>query len=237
RWFFRMVLLSSIPGSANLYVRNYFPTVTQGQGATSDESAILLTIVGTVDLISRLCIGLFADTHILTSVQIIIITQLCLASVCHCLRFFTTFHSLIAFAVLIGCFVGTRISVLPLLAMEVVGVDSMPQALSFISTIGALSSAIMNPIFGSVAQRNGDFVLVMNLVGGCFTLSSIIMISMPPVILLRRFVMARKFKRLQSAITAIQEAESTYSDIEKAGSSVDIARKTIQSFDNVKASG
>ncbi|BFZ09848.1 hypothetical protein BsWGS_12887 [Bradybaena similaris] len=228
RWLFRMVLLATIPGSANLYVRNYIPAVTEGQGASLDESAILLTIVGATDLVSRLCIGLFADTHILTSVQIIIITQLCLASVCHCLRFFEGFEPLIAFVILMGAFVGTRISVLPLLSMEIVGVENMPQALSIISTIGALSSAFMNPIFGSVAQKYGNYVTVMNLVGSCFTVSSIIMIMMPCVLKLRRMNRARQAKKLNKTPETSSQRGSMKSEKRVsliAGSSVDIRKK------------
>lgn len=53
-------------------------------------------------------------------------------------------------AVLIGLFVGTRVSMLPLVVMEVVGIDKMPQALSIVSTVGAVTTALMNPALGEL---------------------------------------------------------------------------------------
>lgn len=87
KWTLRFLLLSTIPGAANLHLRNYIPTITESLGADLDQSAILQTIVGSVDLVSRLCVGLFADLHILTSVQIIIGTQIALGKQFHVFSF------------------------------------------------------------------------------------------------------------------------------------------------------
>ena len=70
-WAFRMVLVFGGIGAGNIYIKNYVPTIAVSQGASLDQAAILVTLIGVVDLISRLSLGFFADTHLLKPSQIV----------------------------------------------------------------------------------------------------------------------------------------------------------------------
>ena len=66
-----MVLLFAVFAAANMYIRDYIPVVAASQGATLDQAAMLVTVVGAMDLVSRLSLGFLADTHLLTPSQIL----------------------------------------------------------------------------------------------------------------------------------------------------------------------
>ncbi|GFR94097.1 monocarboxylate transporter 12 [Elysia marginata] len=98
---------------------------------------------------------------------------------CQLTRFFNTFPTLVAMSSIIGIFIGTRISMMPLVCIEVVGVEMMPQAWSIVQTIGTLSAAAMNPTLGAVADSFGNFVPVLHILGVFFFISASILMMLP----------------------------------------------------------
>ncbi|RUS83286.1 hypothetical protein EGW08_008966 [Elysia chlorotica] len=178
-WAFRMVLLFGGIGAGNIYIKNYVPTIAVSQGASLDQAAMLLTLIGVLDLISRLSLGLFADTHLLKPSQIVAFSHLVLGLLCQLVRFFDTFPSLVVMSSVIGIFIGTRISMMPLICIEVVGVDMMPQAFSIVNTIGTFSAAIMNPSLGALVDSFGNFIPSLHILGVCFFLSATILLLLP----------------------------------------------------------
>ncbi|KAK3732186.1 hypothetical protein RRG08_026568 [Elysia crispata] len=66
-WSVYILLVISCVGAGNLYMRSYFPTIAVSQGATLDQAAMMVILVGLLDLISRLSLGFLADTHMLKS--------------------------------------------------------------------------------------------------------------------------------------------------------------------------
>ncbi|KAK3732196.1 hypothetical protein RRG08_026578 [Elysia crispata] len=148
QWSFYLLLVFSCVGAGNLYIRNYFPTIAVSQGATLDQAATLVILVGLLDLISRLALGFLADTHLLKSSQIVAISHIVLGLICHLIRYFHTFPLLVFLAILIATVQGTRISMMPLIVIEVVGVEMMPQAFSISTMFGTFTVAAMNPTLG-----------------------------------------------------------------------------------------
>ncbi|CAL1547350.1 unnamed protein product [Lymnaea stagnalis] len=173
-WQYRVMMVACLPGAVNMYIRNYIPAIAQARGATPDQGALLLTIVGAVDLGIKFGLGCFANTHMLKPSQLFAISQICLGVLLQFIRFFTSFETLIIMVVIIGLFVGTRVSMMPLMTIEVVGTEKMPQAYSIISTMGTLSVAVMNPMFGAIAEATGGFADVMHIVGACFLISGVL---------------------------------------------------------------
>lgn len=178
-WAFYMLLASAVFGGGNIYIRNYFPTIAVSQGATLDQAASLLSVIGVLDLLNALSVGLFADTHLLKPAQIVAISHICLGVVCHFVRVFTTFPLLIVMTIIIATFLGTRICMMPLVVMDVVGVDMMPQAFSIVTTVATFSVAAMNPSLGAVADHYEGFVPVLHIVGVLFFMSATILLLLP----------------------------------------------------------
>lgn len=69
-------------------------------------------------------------------------------TVCQFVWTFTSFPLLILMVILMGLFVGSRVSLLPLVCTEVVGSERMPQAYSISAMSTALVGAMWSPILG-----------------------------------------------------------------------------------------
>lgn len=67
-----------LPGSVNVYLVSYIPTISKLQGASPDEAALLVTIMGCVDLASRLGAGFITDAKVLSSTKLLGIAMLCI---------------------------------------------------------------------------------------------------------------------------------------------------------------
>ncbi|KAK3785784.1 hypothetical protein RRG08_031019 [Elysia crispata] len=179
-WSFHMVLLFAVFAAANMYIRDYIPVVAASQGATLDQAAMLVTVVGAMDLVSRLSLGFLADTHLLTPSQILGAAHLALGVTCQAISSFNTFPTLVVMSVLFGTFMGTRVAMLPLVCIEVVGVDKMPQAFGIVTTIGTFATSILNPVLATIAESyGGSFVPIMHILGGCFFVSSSTLLVLP----------------------------------------------------------
>lgn len=79
-----------------------------------------------------------------------------------------------------------------------------------------------------MAQTYKNYIVVMNLVGGCFTVSSTIMIMMPFVLKLRRISRKRKAMKLARNSATNSQDSSIDSDQPpslRAGSAVDFRKK------------
>ncbi|XP_059178889.1 monocarboxylate transporter 7-like [Physella acuta] len=181
-WGFRVALLAIIPGTANVYMAIYLPMVLNSLGASLDDVSILLTIVGVTDLLSRLVMGFIADTHVLSSTVMLIISQIFFAILCQLVWLFTTFETLIVLVLLLGLVIGSRISLLSLVVIEVVGVEKMPQAFSFISMVSTVAAAAVNPALGAVTEATGSFIVSLHIVGGCYFLGGALFTVVPRLV-------------------------------------------------------
>ncbi|XP_059178522.1 uncharacterized protein LOC131957769 [Physella acuta] len=179
QWAFIVFLITSVPGATNQYLFQYIPTIAVIKGATNDQGATLLTITGSVDLVSRILVGLFADTQLIRATQIVSIAQICLGIVCHCNPLFTNFDTLIVMAVLMGVFVGTRLSLLPLMLIEIVGMGLLARCLSITAMIATISAACHGPLLSSIVQAKGSFQIVLHYVGTALIVSAIGILMTP----------------------------------------------------------
>uniref|UniRef100_A0A0B6ZNR6 Major facilitator superfamily (MFS) profile domain-containing protein n=1 Tax=Arion vulgaris TaxID=1028688 RepID=A0A0B6ZNR6_9EUPU len=177
-WSFRMTLIAALPGTVNQYLVAYLPTITHSQGASYDEAANLVTIMGVVDLFSRLGMGLIADTKIVPPSRMLAIAQVIMGTVCQFAFLFTSFPLLILMVILMGLFVGSRISLLPLVCTEVVGSEKMPRAYSISAMSTALMGATWSPVLGAIAQSTKSFVVVMHFIGTGYLLSGLLMFTL-----------------------------------------------------------
>ncbi|BFZ16127.1 hypothetical protein BsWGS_19166 [Bradybaena similaris] len=177
-WSFRMTLIAALPGTVNQYLVAYLPTISNALGATFDEAANLVTIMGAVDLVSRLGMGLIADTKVLPPSRMLAIAQISMGTVCQFVWTFTSFPLLILMVILMGLFVGSRVSLLPLVCTEVVGSERMPQAYSIAAMSTALVGAMWSPVLGIIAESANSFLVVMHFIGTGFVLSGLLMLTL-----------------------------------------------------------
>uniref|UniRef100_A0A2C9L337 Major facilitator superfamily (MFS) profile domain-containing protein n=1 Tax=Biomphalaria glabrata TaxID=6526 RepID=A0A2C9L337_BIOGL len=83
--------------------------------------------------------------------------------------------------VLVGLFVGTRESLLPVMLIDLVGLSKMTNCISVNSVVSTFSIAVHNPILGYVVQKTGSFRLVLHYVGGTLFASAVGLFVIPLV--------------------------------------------------------
>ncbi|GFO42992.1 monocarboxylate transporter [Plakobranchus ocellatus] len=177
---FRFHTLMCFPCGVLQYLQNYVPTIAVVQGGVSmEESALLLTIMGAVDLVSRILIGLLTDTHVMRPSQIIATALFGLGTICLCNEMFTTFNSLLIMAIGMGCFIGTRVSLHAALSVELVGEAWMPQGMSVIVLGSTLSTAVHSPLLSAVMDSTSSFNVVLYYCGGALYVASCSLLLLP----------------------------------------------------------
>jgi predicted MFS family arabinose efflux permease len=178
-WSYRWALLAILPGTVNIYLSSYLPTITNAQGATRDQAALLATITGAMDLISRICIGFILDTNVITPSRMLAICHLCLGVACHFFRLTSSFATLIPLIVFIGLFIGTRGPIITLLVLDVVGTKKMPQAYGIITMMSTLTGASFSPILSAIVEAMGSFIPTMHIVGMSYILCGVLLFMIP----------------------------------------------------------
>uniref|UniRef100_A0A2C9L8Q6 Major facilitator superfamily (MFS) profile domain-containing protein n=1 Tax=Biomphalaria glabrata TaxID=6526 RepID=A0A2C9L8Q6_BIOGL len=101
---------------------------------------------------------------------------------CQFVGFFSLFETLIVYVILLGLVIGARVSLLPLVVIEVVGVDKMPQAFSIISLVATITAAGVNPLFGAITEATGSFIVALHIVGACFCFGAAMWILVPRLV-------------------------------------------------------
>ncbi|BFZ16122.1 hypothetical protein BsWGS_19161 [Bradybaena similaris] len=178
-WSFRWTLLAMLPGSVNMYLVSYIPTISKLQGASLDEAALLVTIMGCVDLASRISAGFITDAKVLSSTKLLSIAMLSIGITCNLFRLATSFVTLVPIIIFIGMFIGMRGPLQALICMEVVGPQKMPQAYSIMATLNTLVSPSFNPLFGLLAEAMGSIVPVMHVIGTGYILCACLLALLP----------------------------------------------------------
>ncbi|KAK6985984.1 monocarboxylate transporter 3 [Biomphalaria glabrata] len=181
QWTFCFFLVVTLAGATNRYLLLYIPTIAIFKGATKEEGVTILTVCGSVDLASRIFVGCIADKHLVRPTQIVSVAQTFLGILCQLNPFFNDFNSLIVMGVLVGLFVGTRESLLPVMLIDLVGLSKMTNCISVNSVVSTFSIAVHNPILGYVVQKTGSFRLVLHYVGGTLFASAVGLFVIPLV--------------------------------------------------------
>ncbi|XP_055901076.1 uncharacterized protein LOC106051431 [Biomphalaria glabrata] len=181
-WSMRLAMVAIMPGTVHVYIAIYTPMILHSQGASLDELSTLLTLLGVLDLVSRLGMGFLADTHIVSATVMFILSQMFLGVLCQFVGFFSMFETLIVYVILLGLVIGARVSLLPLVVIEVVGVDKMPQAFSIISLVATITAAGVNPLFGAITEATGSFIVALHIVGACFCFGAAMWILVPRLV-------------------------------------------------------
>ncbi|CAG5119155.1 unnamed protein product [Candidula unifasciata] len=176
---FRVFLVSAVPSATTQYLMQYVPTIAVIKGASKDQAATLLTITGSVDLVSRLAIGFFADTNLLRATQIVAIAQICQGILLQFNTLFDNFEKMIAMVVIMGLFIGTRQSLLPMMHIEIVGMEKMARCLSITAMLATISAACHSPMLSAILEATGSYDIVLYYVGVALIVGAVLMLFMP----------------------------------------------------------
>ncbi|CAG5117585.1 unnamed protein product [Candidula unifasciata] len=155
-WLMRLLLASTLLGALLQYIPTYIPTLAVQKGLDKTEAAILLTVCG----------GKF-------------ISLLIVGTLCHLTHFLTSFPTLLLLSVTHGMFGGARMSLMPVVAMDFVGVDNLSKALGFNAMIATLSLSLHHPFLGYLLEKTSSFAVPFHYVGFALYISACLLLLEP----------------------------------------------------------
>ncbi|CAG5115201.1 unnamed protein product [Candidula unifasciata] len=176
QWSYRWLLISCVPSATTQFLFQYIPTIAVIKGASKDQAATLVTIIGSVDLVSRLATGVFADTHLLKATQIVAISQICQGILCQFNSLFDSFEKMIAMVVVMGLFIGTRQSLMAMTHIEIVGMSKMSRCLSISAMVATVSAASHSPMLSAIMEATGSYNIVLHYVGVALIVGALLML-------------------------------------------------------------
>ena len=133
-------------------VQDYLPAITTDRGLTKSQGALLLSIIGGLDLACRLCSGFIADLEIVRVPTMIVMADVILVVVMQCVRWMTSFEHFVVLAVLQGALHGVANCLFPVLVIDLVGLDNMGRALGFCQLVAGVSMTATYPLLGQCAR-------------------------------------------------------------------------------------
>lgn len=145
---FRLLLLYTMTSPFVNITLDYLPALASENGVSESRAALLLSIIGGLDLACRLCCGFIADLRILRVPTMIIISFVILAVVTQFVRFMTSFEHLVVLAVMQGIFGGVANCLVPVLIIEFVGLENMGKGIGFCQLASGASMAAIYPFLG-----------------------------------------------------------------------------------------
>ncbi|GFO06903.1 monocarboxylate transporter, partial [Plakobranchus ocellatus] len=166
-------------GALVQYLVTYLPTIAIKQGLTQPEVAVLMTINGSLELVSRIVIGILSDSHLLTNCHIVIIAHIVIGTVMHFTHFYTSYNTLLFLAVVSGALSATQQNLSSLLTIEILGMEHLLSAFGFRIMISTLTLATHHPLLGFIVESTGSFAAPLHYVGMCLYIAAILLLMAP----------------------------------------------------------
>nr|KAG5699272.1 hypothetical protein BaRGS_000474 [Batillaria attramentaria] len=128
----------------------FLPAMSKDKGLTESQAAILLSIIGGLDLCGRIITGFIDDLKIFKVSTLIAIAFVVLGAVCQLTRFLTTFPLMIGLAVVFGLLAGVAPCLVPILIMEDIGLEHTAKAMGFCKLFSGAAMAAGLPLLGYI---------------------------------------------------------------------------------------
>ncbi|KAL4234387.1 hypothetical protein ACF0H5_006034 [Mactra antiquata] len=116
-----------------------------------------VTIMGACEVVSRIFFGWLADTKLTKVKYIFLFCMSISAIISFAAPFLTTFEMLGVYAGLVGTFPGSIWSQLPILVIDVVGMEHFPSAFGLVLFSLAIGCAISQPLVGWLHDYTGNW--------------------------------------------------------------------------------
>ena len=137
---------------------DYLPALAEETGVAENQRALLITIIGALDLVCRLSSGFIADLRVLRVSTMVAISFSTLAVVMQFVRWMTSFQHLVALAVLQGLLGGVGNCLFAVMVIDFVGLENMGKGIGFCQLASGAAMAALYPFLGETAGtgRGGE---------------------------------------------------------------------------------
>ncbi|XP_041363575.1 monocarboxylate transporter 12-like [Gigantopelta aegis] len=128
----------------------YVPALAIEHGISQSNAALLLTIIGSLDLLSKLAFGWFADLGVIRKHHLQMIGLCISATSSLFVSQYSSFPLMVGYAVIQGIFSGVYRSLYALVLIDFVGKENMGKAYGIIQLIHGSMVAIAHPVIGKM---------------------------------------------------------------------------------------
>ncbi|XP_047233571.1 monocarboxylate transporter 12-B-like [Girardinichthys multiradiatus] len=145
-------------------------------GVSQQTAALLMSILGAVDIVGNITFGWLTDRrclkpHRLTCYIIAVVMEgLC----CLFVVLLSNFAHLVPFALMYGYFDGAYVALIPVVTSDVVGVPYLSSALGVVYFLHAIPYLLSPPIGGWLVDITGSYIATFLLSGATLLISSLI---------------------------------------------------------------
>ncbi|KAK7104136.1 uncharacterized protein [Littorina saxatilis] len=147
----------------------YLPSLCRERGLSGDDTAVVLTSWGAVNLLGRLLTGLLADRRWLRPARLSALAFLVIGSLFQLLPFLPpqSFAAMMAVAVVYGLFEGAYFTMLPIIIIEFVGLRNFSRTFGFAQLSQGFFGTLIYPVLGILRDITGDYHATFHCLGAC----------------------------------------------------------------------
>lgn len=157
---------------------NFLPALAQDLQFSINEGALLISIIGISNTVSRIVVGWvsdqsWADCLLINNVALLI------GGVVTCFVPFYKMYAILAiYSVIFGIAIAAFVSLRSIIMVELLGIERLTNAFGLVTLCQGLSSFIGSPIAGSLADMTGDYDITFYLSGVTLALAGLICIPL-----------------------------------------------------------
>ncbi|XP_041363217.1 uncharacterized protein LOC121378885 [Gigantopelta aegis] len=156
----------------------YVPALAIEHGISQSNAALLLTISGAMDLLSKLAFGWFADLGVIRKHHLQMMGLCINATSSLFVSLYSSFPLMVGYTVIQGIFSGVYRSLYVHVLIDFVGTENMGKAFGIIQLIHGLMVAVAHPVIGSLRDFTGSYSASFQYTAACgFVGSSILLLE------------------------------------------------------------
>ncbi|KAK0048903.1 monocarboxylate transporter 12 [Biomphalaria pfeifferi] len=160
----------------------YLPSYARRVGIEPQSAAILLTVSGTCDMVSRVFSGLFVDLKIIKINIIMGVSLFFIGVVSQFLGLFVTLELLVMYSVMQGLIGSIGGSLNTVLIVETLGINYLSKVLPMCSLFLSISIAIQQLIVGALIEWTENYVVAFQYVGTMHILAAVLLVVALPLV-------------------------------------------------------
>ncbi|XP_076450701.1 uncharacterized protein LOC143286797 [Babylonia areolata] len=200
-WLF-LLIIGYVPLGFNAqFIAFYFPSLGVEMGLPRSEAALLMTVLGGVDLVSRLALGYLADLQLIKRTHLVAVCLMIMGVACQFCKYYTNFGLLAMFAVVYGLVGGACSNLFAVVIIDLLGLALLGKVMGLVLVFNAIFASLNHILIGAMVDVTGSFAIPYSYLGGCLLLSSVILLMEP----LARRLEAKRLQKLDSNVDSARE--------------------------------
>lgn len=156
----------------------YIPDLAEDFGMSSSQSAWLISTIGILNCIGRICAGYVSDKPWADCIVINIVALIAGGVTTMFVPFYSVYWILLLYTILFGSCIAAFVSLRSIIIVELLGIEKLTNSFGFIVLCQGLSTFIGSPIAGALSDATGDYRASFYLAGSVIAISGVMCIPL-----------------------------------------------------------